>query len=336
MTMAHETTTIARTPLLLINYAVRHGADRNALMKEAGFSPEDLADPDSRVNTTANVRLWRALIRDQNDPQLSLNIAASLKAADLGLVGYAMYYSRDLRTALNRLALYMRIISEATLLRIEDHGEETVFVWHGHPLMMALEYPVIYAITLMITLVREITGADLAPISVELPIRKPDDVAPYRTFFRCALLFDRPVAKVTLSKQQMDLPLKAQDATLAGYLGDLASEKMRSLLTHDADVIATVRRLLWQLLPAGHPDLRRIASRMSMSERSLQRRLSEEGTSFSRILDDLRRDLSAEILSDRNLSVAQVAFLLGYSEPSAFQRAFRRWLGMSPRQFRAG
>jgi AraC-like DNA-binding protein len=121
---------------------------------------------------------------------------------------------------------------------------------------------------------------------------------------------------------------------LVGYLDDLAAITLAPLEESDENMIAAVRRALWTMLPGGRPDLWRTAAGMGVSARTLQRRLGEEGSSFSRVLDELRRDLSDELLSDRKLSVAEVAFLLGYSEPSAFQRAFRRWRGVSPRRFR--
>ena len=96
-----------------------------------------------------------------------------------------------------------------------------------------------------------------------------------------------------------------------------------------------LRRTLWSALPGGRPNLWRTAADMGISPRTLQRRLGEEHSSFSIVLDELRRDLSDELLSDRQLSVAQVAFLLGYSEPSAFRRAYRRWRGDSPRRYRS-
>ena len=302
-------------------------------MDYAGLCPDDLADPDSRVKSAASLKLWRAIIASQKDPLLGLHIGSSIKATELGLVGYAMYYSRDLRCALSRLALYLRILSESVLFNVEENDEQAILIWQADPLLAALGHPIEFIVTLVVSLAREITGSDLVPIRVELSTSNPESPAAYKDFFRCPISFNRPVASVTLSHRQMGLSSKATDVTLAGYLSDLASKTM---LPRDTSVVAAVRRSLWQFLPGGHPDLWRIASQMGISERSLQRRLGEEGTSFSRILDDLRRDLSEELLVDRKLSVAQVAFLLGYSEPSAFQRAFRRWRGISPRRFCAG
>jgi AraC-like DNA-binding protein len=159
----------------------------------------------------------------------------------------------------------------------------------------------------------------------------------YKRAFGCAVRFEQPTAAVLYSAEQMSLPIRLADPTLSGYLDDLASIKLGGL--HDGDnqdLVSRVRQTLWDMLPGGRSDLWRTASAMGMSARTLQRRLGEQGTSFSRVLDDLRRELSDELLTGQRLAVSEVAFLLGYSEPRAFQRAFRRWRGVSPKKFRTG
>lgn len=327
-------TQLARTPLLLLDYAARLGMDRNALVEVAGLSKQDLADPDSRIRTASMLKLWRAVIDRQDDSALGLHIGSTITATELGLVGYAMYHARDLQDALRSLARYGRIISEAVRFKFEEHDEHAILVWQAHPSLVALRHPVECGIAIVVSVAREITGSDLQPLQVDLPAPRPDLLADYRAAFRCPVLFDRSVGSVTFSRQQIELPTIASDATLAGYLGELAAITVRPLEERDASMIAAVRHVLWSLLPAGRADLWRTAAEMDISARTLQRRLGEEGSSFSRVLDDLRRDLANELLSDRKLAVSEVAFLLGYSEPSAFQRAFRRWYDVSPRRFR--
>jgi len=329
-----ESTQLARSVLLLLDYAERHGMDRASLMRAAGLSAEDVNDPDSRVRTASMLKLWREVIDGQDDPVLGLHVGNSLAAKQLGLVGYVMYHSDTLEEALNRFARYGRIMSDAIQFDIADTEEHEVFIWQAHPSLVALRHPVELGVALVVSISREITGSDRVPTNVELPSPRPKDVAPYRSMFRCPVAFDRPLASVTFSRQQLKLPTQEPDSTLIGYLEDLAEIILAPLQENDASMIAAVRRTLWTMLPSGRPDLWRTAASIGVSARTLQRRLGEEGSSFSKVLDELRRDLSGELLSDRKLSVAEVAFLLGYSEPSAFQRAFRRWRGISPRRFR--
>jgi AraC-like DNA-binding protein len=127
----------------------------------------------------------------------------------------------------------------------------------------------------------------------------------------------------------------APDVTLAGYLDQLAEQVLRSLGERRGTSVEATARAVWARLSSGKPNLRQTAIAMGISGRTLQRRLSEDGTSFELVLDDLRRDQSISLLHDRSLAVDEVAFLLGYSEPSTFYRAFRRWHGVTPGKYRA-
>lgn len=332
--MLQNMSQLARSASLLLDYAVRQGLERMLLMKHAGLESNDLADPDSRINVASMLKLWRAVIESLNDPLLGLHIGTSIKTIELGLVGYTTYYSCDLMGALRRFARYGKILSEAVQFKIVEKDEQAILSWHAHPSLAALRQPVECGVTLVVSIAREITETGLVPVSIELPSPRPAALTAYRSVFRCPVLFGRPVASVRFSRQQMTLPVKASDPTLVGYLDDLAAKTIAPLGEHDKSMTSSVRRLLWSRLPGGRADLRQVAADMNVSERTLQRRLGEEGSSFSRILDELRRSLSHELLVDRKLAVSEVAFLLGYSEPSAFQRAFRRWRGVSPRGFR--
>lgn len=278
------------------------------------------------------LKLWRTVIDALDDPCLGLHVGGSIHAKQLGLVGYTIYYSNNLHSAMHRFARYVRIISDAVQFEIEESAKEAAFTWKVHPALAALRHPVELGVALMVALGREISGTDISPQRVELPGPRPDDTSEYRRYFGCPVEFDRPVARVSNTRQALNLPCKAPDPTLVTYLDELAENKMNPLEGREERMSDAVRRALWSMLPGGRPDLWHTAAELGVSVRTLQRRLGEEDSSFSKVLDELRRDLSNELLADRSLSVSEVAFMLGYSEPSAFQRAYRRWWGVSARR----
>lgn len=328
----HEITQLARSSLLLLDYAERQGLDRGRLIRSAGLQADPIDDPDSRIKSAAMLKLWRAVIEQLDEPCLGLHVGGSIHAKQLGLVGYAIFYSKNLHSAMHRFARYVRIISDAVQFEIEESASEASFTWTVHPALAALRHPVETGVALMVALGRDITGTDISPQRVELPGARPADTSEYRRFFGCPVEFDRPIARVTSKRQALNLPCKTPDATLVSYLDELAENKMNPLKGREEQMSDAVRRVLWSMLPGGRPDLWRTAEELGVSVRTLQRRLGEEGSSFSRVLDELRRDLSNELLADRAISVSEVAFMLGYSEPSAFQRAYRRWWGVSARR----
>jgi len=327
----YELTNLVRIPLLMLEYAERFGIDRGELLRLASITPATLADPDTRLPMSALLRLWRAILERQEGTAISVRIGSTCKATRLGLVGYAMYYSRDLLEALHRFSRYIHIISEAVQFEVATDGERTTLSFNAHPSLLALRHPVEAQLAAVLTVGREITQSDLVPVAIHLPLPKAGDTSAYREVFRCPVHFNHANAAIVLATSQMRLPIKASDPTLSGYLEELAGSTLTSLGAPNENFVDTVRRALWSELPGGRPNLWRTASGLGISARTLQRRLRENGTSFSAVLEELRRELSGELLADKKRAVFDVAFLLGYSEPSAFQRAFRRWCGVLPR-----
>ena len=330
----NSATKLARTSLLILEYCESSGMNVDTLLDAARLDRRILNDPDSRVPLSAQLRLWRAVIEQSNDPGIGLQIGRSASAKKLGVVGYAMHHSETLSEALSRFARYLRIISEAILFSVAPQPDAVRLELRSHPSFVALRHPVEAQLVALLTLATGITGQDIVPTGVELPTPPVDDIGRYRDTFGCSPRFDRPAAAIVLTHRQLALPVTAADQTLGGYLAELANSKLGELREPDENLVSAVRRALWSRLSSGKPALQQAATTLGVSSRTLQRRLHDAGSSYSGVLEDLRRELSTELLSTGQFAVADVAFLLGYSEPSAFQRAFRRWHGVSPSQFK--
>jgi AraC-like DNA-binding protein len=180
---------------------------------------------------------------------------------------------------------------------------------------------------------REIAAAPIVPLTVQLPYRRPADVRAYEQFYGAPLAFGALTTAFLLRNDDLARPVVSADATLTGYLDRLAEHLLAALGDEDT-LRARVRRVLWSALSAGVPALEDVGRVVGMSPRTLQRRLRAEGTTLTAVLTELRYDLARPLLQDGRLAVAEVAFLLGYEDPSAFHRAFRRWFQCSPRAFR--
>lgn len=324
--MAHRNPTqLARAPLLLMAYAEKQGIDRSVLLSASGISEAKLSDPDSRIATRSMTRLWQAVIDEIDDPFLGMHAARTVNVKQLGLVGYAMQHSANLGDAIQRLARYQRILSEAVRYQLSRSGEEFCLSWTTHPSLVALRFPVEASMTLLLRAARELTGEKIYPIRLEMPTAEPADLSEYRAEFACPMKFGSSTASLSFTAGQLALPTLASDETLVGYLEELAATTVAPFDAPKDSTSTAVRRTLWSLLPSGRPSVWHTAREMGVSVRTLQRRLGEEGSSYSAVLDGLRRDITEELLGEGDRSVADVSFLLGYSEPSAFHRAYRRW-----------
>jgi AraC-like DNA-binding protein len=329
-----DQTAIVRLPRFIAQGAARFGLDPDDLLSEAGFREAELRDPDARIPIAKLRRLWAVIAQRVPDPAVGLLLAENRVMRDLGLVSYTVRLAGTLEESLRRLARYSQIVAEdlvVALRRREDRAEielERAFLYDP------IRPPVDFRLFALLSGFRIVTQRDLVPLEACFPYPAPADTATHRRLFRCPLLFGQKRPMIVLRGSDLNLPIATADETLLGYLDRLA-EQARQELSRDDTTADGVRRVLWQEMADGSPAIGTVAARLGLSGRSLQRRLAEEGTSFKDVLDSFRRGVARHLLSERDVAVYEVAYLLGYSDPSAFHRAFRRWHGDSPRRFRS-
>jgi AraC-like DNA-binding protein len=244
-----------------------------------------------------------------------------------------MYHSQSLHRAIERLIRYSNILSDAIQIKVIDGEEADQVVLDNEPESRVLRHPVDSRLAAVLSIAREISSSDIVPVEVCFCYPEPQDTSAHREFFRAPLSFGQPDSMLVLRKRDMNLPVVSADETLSGYLDRLADETLQ-MTTPRGSFVERVQRAIWSKLSGGQPTLRRMAEILGVSVRTLQRRLGEEGTSFAAVLDGLRRHMSVRLLNNRELAVYEVAYLLGYSEPSTFFRAFRRWHGIPPAEYR--
>jgi len=330
----HEQTAIVRLPLFIAQGGTRFGLDPDALLREAGFREAELRAPDARVPIAKLRRLWAIIAERVPDPAVGLLLAENRALRELGLVAYTMRLAGTLGEGLHRIARYSQIVAEDLLVAVRRREDRAEVELQRAFLYDPVRPPVDFRLFALLSGARIVTQRELAPLEAHFPYPAPADTAAHRRLFRCPLLFDRKAPMVVLRASDLDLPIVTADETLLVYLDRLA-EQARRELSRDDTTADGVRRVLWQEMAAGNPAIGTVAARLGLSGRSLQRRLAEEGTSFKEVLDSFRRGIARRLLSERDVAVYEVAYLLGYSDPSAFHRAFRRWHGDSPRRFRS-
>jgi AraC-like DNA-binding protein len=328
-----EPSALARVALMHVERTTRWGVDREDLLRAAKIDEAQLRDPDARIPLSAIVRLWHAAVLRIPDPTLGLRLGCDACAREFGLVGYTMAFSGTLQAALTRLARYDRIVSESLVVHLDAGAEGTWVRVDAEPALQAFRPAADARLAALLSVCREIAAAPLAPLTVHLPYRRPADVKEYEKFFRAPLEFGAPATALLLGPDDLARPVSSSDEALTGYLDQLAQQILTTLGSEQTNR-DRVRRLLWSSLSDGIPDLDAVARQLGMSARTLQRRLREEDTTFAAVLSEFRQDMARPLLRDGRLAVSEVAFLLGYEDPSSFQRAFRRWSGRSPRAFR--
>lgn len=333
--MSHSGTALARFPVFLLDQAEQLGLERSWLLEQAQLSEEDLADPDSRIQTGKHIQLWRVVLGAVEDRDLGIRVGSAIRAKDVGLVGYTMLHSATLADALARLVRFGRIIDETYPPEVRAHRAETMYRVEPLPEQrLSMERLADFDLAGLLAILRELAGVEIVPAAIHFPYRSPSgDLSAYRSFFGGELLFDQPDIGIVFKNQTLRLPVRTADPTLGTYLDQLA-ESVVETLAPGGSLADKVERALWTEIKDGRPQLENVAKALATSPRTLQRRLREEDTSFAELLDGFRHQMSLQLLDDRELAIYEIAYLLGYSEPSTFYRAFRRWTGASPKEVR--
>lgn len=290
-----------------------------------------------RITSAEFLRLMRWLIISTDDPLFGLKSARHLMPGAFGMVGYLIMSCRTGGEALKLVPRYETLIGNLGKTELDDDGPTMSIRWHStceddlvrpHLIDEYMATTVEYA--------RWVTGRkEICPLRVYLDHKSPGDaqLTAYRDIFKCEIIFDAGVNLMEFSPELMSLPMHQPDPLLLKTLQEQADRMTRELQQSDP-IVVQVRSTLLAMMETSIPRRERVASRLGMSERTLQRRLLEADSSYQQILDELRQQLAEEWLMSQNWSVSEIAARLGFTEPRSFQRRFKTWTGHSPGEFR--
>jgi AraC-like DNA-binding protein len=307
--------------------------DLQALFAEAGLELAALKDPDRRFASDKVDQLWRLALARSGNPTLGLASSKIAKPASLDVVAYTMMSAPSLLGILERLSRYIRIFNDAALVTVTEDAEGfriALEIYAGRQPVPWQRFG--FDLMTFLTFCRRVTARDLKPIALELTLAPSPDLMPYGEAFNCPLRFNAPANALLLSHADAMLPLPTAHRLLAEVHDAIADEQVRQ--AGPPPIGLRLRSLLTRNLPEGEPTRAAVAGAMAMSERTLHRRLEAEGTSFQKILDSVRRELAERYMDRKDLSLAEIAFMLGFGDQSSLFRASKRWFGTSPRQRR--
>ncbi|HEV7834328.1 MAG TPA: AraC family transcriptional regulator [Caballeronia sp.] len=323
--------------------AERRGVARAALLEQAGINPATLAAPlararapaRSRVSAAQYGRLWSA-VADALDDEFFGQDSHPMRRGSFTLLSHAALGSRDAGEALTRIAGFLRLVlddlrceidtdTNRVRIRLVDTASET----RSPRPMFAYATAFIMIYGLLCWLV----GRRIPVLAAHLRCPEPAASDEYRLMFCDAMFFDQPVSYVDLAPDCATLPVVQTAATLKVFLREAPANFIVKYRNPDS-LAARIRRKLRQAPPVDWPDSEAMAAALNMAEATLRRHLKQEGATYQSIRDALRRDLAIARLADTAQTIAEIAHALGFAEPSAFHRAFRKWTGLRPTAYR--
>ncbi|MET1079794.1 MAG: AraC family transcriptional regulator [Pseudomonas sp.] len=331
--MTAEPTTLASWTRALRKQLEALGLDSAALCRAAGLELSLLEAPNARCTLSATTRLWHLAVIASGDPALGLRTSQYVSPTTFHALGYALVASSSLREMFERIVRYHRVVSDALALELREctEGYEFCFwVPPGGPSPAAEALDAFAAI--YVRSCRNRLGRDFAPLAVHLQRPAPLDEQPWHQVFRAPLQFAAAQNLLRFSRETFEQRLDDGNPELAEHNETVLERTLDQL---QADTWRSrVRACLQAQLPAGEPSAERIAQTLHLSLRSLQRHLAQEGLSYDRLLAETRQQLALRHLRDPRCSISEIAYLLGFADTSSFSRAFKRWTGEAPSQYR--
>lgn len=309
-----------------------YGHDPEALYFDVGIDPDLLNKPGARIPYTLVNGLWAKATEIIDDPCFGLMAYKYWHPSYFHALGYAWLASHTLRDALNRFVRYLRIVSEKIFLKLEEDPDGLTLVLSYELLGMRVPAQIDMGMAMSIHICRLNFGEDLKPVVVNFMHPEPPCAEKYFELFKTPVRFSADRDSMTYSFADVDRYLMGANPQLA-RLNDQVMIEYLGKLKKD-DIIDRVTAAIIDMLPSGGIADEKVAETLNMSVRSLQRRLKEVGSTFRTLLEAVRKDLAATYVRDPDIELVEVAFLLGFSDQSAFSRAFKRWAGKSPSEAR--
>ena len=324
----------------LLDYLARQGIDCVELLERVQLSPHLLAQRDQRIAASTYLELLGLGVQRTGDEQLGLHLGEAVRPGYYGVLGYLIMSCATLADALHRQARYAALVGNLGQVDLADEPPRPGLepqVAHSWQPFLPQQQRQLSEETLAgwVTFGHWISGLDIPPTEVRFQHAASADTSEYQRIFRCPVLFDQADNALVFPKRLLATPLGQADAQVRLML-DAYADRLLGEIQQGPSVLDRARMELSRQLPEVGADLQQIAARLALSPRTLQRRLREAGLSFNHLVDETRQQLVVHYLRDPALELAEIAFLVGFSEPGSLARAFRRWTGQSPGEYRRG
>ncbi|MDO9235423.1 MAG: AraC family transcriptional regulator [Aquabacterium sp.] len=315
---------------LLFDYLASKGLDGERIL---GEPPPDAGHRGLVRYSSAR---WQGFLEKAakalDDPLLGLHLGRTIKPEHLGVLGYVIQACRDAGSALLRWQQFEKLVTNMANLHLHMEGASVVLEWvtsHQSDGWLSDETVMVASVELC----RKVVAESFALEEVCFLCPPPQDVSPYLDYFGCPVRFAQPEMSIRLAATHLALPMRQADEALQSFMEQQAKAMLAELPPMD-DLEETVRRAIARLAREGEISIERVAGDLNLTSRSLHRKLAKLGCNFRGLREDTRRLLAQDYLKDPRLALGEVAWLLGYSELSAFSRAFKRWTGHSPSEVR--
>ena len=304
------------------------------LLRRVGLTPEVIADPEERLSVRSQITLLDEAAIALQDDCLGFTLACDFDPREIGLLYYVMASSHTLGEALKRGARYSQITNEALVVRYQEGNRLIIHLSYSGVPRHSDRHQIEFCMFAVMRICRVLTGQNLVPQHFSIAHYRSEGTAKMSRFVGTKVEFGADTDEIALNSNARELPIIHADPYLNNLLLKICEAALTDRRGNVSQLRTRVENAISSLLPHGRVVVDDVARSLGMSERTLARKLSDEGLNFTEILQQLRRDLAVRYLDDRKLHVSKIAWLLGFTEVSAFTHTFKRWTGKTPSQMR--
>jgi len=317
---------------LLWKYLESEGINPKPLYKKVGINPELLCDPNARIGVGKVDKLWQQVTKIVVDPCFTVKMAEFWHPSQIGALGYAWLASSTLRRAFKRTERYIHVVSEKLDLELSDTPAGLKIQVNLDDSAFSLPQQHDLVLTVLMHMCRFNFGDELVASQVTMVHPEPECSDRFVDYFRTEIQFDADQSSLTIARADVDKLLPSANKQIALMHDEMLMKYLIDI--KQGDLVQQVKSIILENLPDGTVSEKLIAEQLNLSERSLQRRLQENQTTFRLTLENVREMVAKQYIKNPMNRMSDITFLLGFSEQSAFSRAFKKWTGKSPVEYR--
>ncbi|HET9534029.1 MAG TPA: AraC family transcriptional regulator ligand-binding domain-containing protein [Mesorhizobium sp.] len=310
----------------------RHNIDPAPLLARSKLSAAALRG-EKRVSVAAQIEFIEEVSRATKDDWIGFTMASDFDLRELGLLYYVAASSRRLEDAFRRVERYVRLGNESLVLRMDKGATYTIGLSYQGAARYLDRHQMEFFALVLLRMCRQLVGKKIVPLGASFVHHRSGDMRQVQRFLGCEPRYDAYSDEIKLEPSLAELPLVGDDPFLNEMMVKHCEDALRARRTNVSPFRTIVENAIAPLLPHAEARAKTIAHRLGLSERTFARRLEAEGLNFGDILDHLRRELALRYL-DEGLQASQIAWLLGFHQPSSFSHACRRWTGKTPSEHR--
>lgn len=309
---------------------------------EEGMAKEDFTNLPTSIDVIDSIKAVPAdhffglheLLDERLGPGFAIRVGQKMEIEDYGVLGLSWRTCSWAGEIFERSERYFKLLSNTYFFKMERDGELSHIYLLREPHRRGVELSNEATISATIVVLKAMTETDLSPTQVTFKHDSPGDLSSYIKAFNCKIFFNKPYYSITYRTVDLEMRTAKADISINRFLVDRVEEETRGIEFSIGKISSDVEILIKNALPSGIPSLSQIASHIGMSNRTLNRRLSERGITFRELVQKSQEEVAKDLLKNSNRSIGEIAYETGFSEQSTFNRAFKRWVGCSPSEFK--